>query len=609
MGRLRTKALIDTGAFSSAISLEDFEKLKNMRNSPASQIVTLRNESVKVANGTPARMLYRAKIKFCFAGKDFYETFVVIENLNSPILGIPFFENNGIIIDLAKKRLQCPDITVQLNELQKKDGTTLKLTEKKVFSVITASKIDIEPNQQSIILCKLDKDDEGESNLVGVIEPSITFENRTELCVTSSLSKMNEKGFFPIGVINLSASKCTIPPRTLVGKLKLLTPEQIEFLAPIDPSVLEVVKKHSTSKKDLDKNLSAIYNLHRPQGTTRQINFLGKSSINDRQFWFPTPETCSDPSKLNETEREIYEAILHMRQLEKINPERSDQDRADFLKNFNWKNSVLSDDDRSKVEALFVKYHHIFARHRLDIGQNDEFKVKLTPSHQRAVYTQSPPTPIHLRREILIELALMQYYGIVTTLPYSKYASPIFAQRKSSGNLRILIDLRRINHLIKHDYDSHNFPISSLADVGNHLAGKKYFSKLDCSQAFHVVKMADLESVQLLAFNFESRTYAFQRLAQGLNRSVSSFSSFMRKYLDPCIAADRCFQYVDDLGTASHTVPEMISYLEEILKCINHSGLKLSMSKCEIGVEKIAFLGNSITCQGISPNREKVMKF
>ena len=158
------------------------------------------------------------------------------------------------------------------------------------------------------------------------------------------------------------------------------------------------------------------------------------------------------------------------------------------------------------------------------------------------MYTQGPPTPIHYRDEVLVELALLQYWGVVTTLKYSKYSSPIFAVRKPSGKLRLLVDLRRINHLIRHDYDNHNFPIATLADVSAHLAGKKYFAKLDCSQAYHVLQMADPLSVQLLSFNFLSRTFAYLRLAQGLSRSVSAFSSFMRKYLYSCIVADQCFQ-------------------------------------------------------------------
>ena len=114
------------------------------------------------------------------------------------------------------------------------------------------------------------------------------------------------------------------------------------------------------------------------------------------------------------------------------------------------------------------------------------------------MYTQSPPTPIHLREDILVELALLQYKGIITTLPYSNYSSPIFAQRKPSGALRLLIDLRRANQLIRHDHDSHIFPITTLADASGHLAGKKLFAKLDCSQAYHALKMADPVSVQLL---------------------------------------------------------------------------------------------------------------
>ena len=134
--------------------------------------------------------------------------------------------------------------------------------------------------------------------------------------------------------------------------------------------------------------------------------------------------------------------------------------------------------EREQVEALLIEFHDIFARHRFDVGGNDHFSVKLTPEHHDPVYTQSPPTPIHLREEILHDLAAMQYFGLITTLTYSKYSSPLFAHRKPSGKLRLLEDLRKINHLIRHDYDSNNFPITTMADAGTHLAGKSIFAKL-----------------------------------------------------------------------------------------------------------------------------------
>ena len=113
---------------------------------------------------------------------------------------------------------------------------------------------------------------------------------------------------------------------------------------------------------------------------------------------------------------------------------------------------------------------------------NPQFKGKLTPKDDKAVCSQSLPMPIHLKEDLIIELALMHKYGIITVLPVSKYASPIIAQRKPSGKLRLLVDLRKINSLIADDYTNNNHPVSTLSDAAQHLAGKSLFCKLDCSQ-------------------------------------------------------------------------------------------------------------------------------
>ena len=71
----------------------------------------------------------------------------------------------------------------------------------------------------------------------------------------------------------------------------------------------------------------------------------------------------------------------------------------------------------------------------------------------------------------------MQEYDIIATLPHSKYSFPLFAQRKLNGRHRPLVGLRRINHLIKNDYNEHNHPVSTLEDA-EHMAGEKYFSNI-----------------------------------------------------------------------------------------------------------------------------------
>ena len=66
-----------------------------------------------------------------------------------------------------------------------------------------------------------------------------------------------------------------------------------------------------------------------------------------------------------------------------------------------------NDEEQEKIEELLVEFHDIFARHRFDIGMNEEFKVKLTPKDDSPAYSQSLPAPINLKEDILVELAML----------------------------------------------------------------------------------------------------------------------------------------------------------------------------------------------------------
>ena len=171
------------------------------------------------------------------------------------------------------------------------------------------------------------------------------------------------------------------------------------------------------------------------------------------------------------------------------------------------------------------------------------------------------------------------------------------------------MDLRKINSLIADDYTNNNHPVSTLSDAAQHLAGNSLFCKLDCSQAYHCLQMADQRSVEMLAFNFGSRTFAYKRLAQGLSRSVSAFSSFMRGYLDPVVKADHCAQYVDDIGIAANNATDLTRNVRAVFKCISQAGLKLTIEKCHFGVKQVEFLGRTISPEGITPQARKIQIF
>ena len=171
------------------------------------------------------------------------------------------------------------------------------------------------------------------------------------------------------------------------------------------------------------------------------------------------------------------------------------------------------------------------------------------------------------------------------------------------------MDLRKINTLIADDYTNNNHPVSTLSDAAQHLAGKSLFCKLDCSQDYHCLQMADQRSVEMLAFNFASRNFAYKRLAQGLSRSVSAFSSIMREYLDPVVKAGQCAQYVDDIGISANNARDLTRNIRAVFKCIRQVALKLTIEKCHFRVRQVEFLGRTISSEGVSPQTHKLQNF
>ena len=65
--------------------------------------------------------------------------------------------------------------------------------------------------------------------------------------------------------------------------------------------------------------------------------------------WYLTPETCSDPAKLNWYERRIYDEILRLLELENLEPSQSGEPMN--ILNFTWGDSLLTPSQQSQVDG------------------------------------------------------------------------------------------------------------------------------------------------------------------------------------------------------------------------------------------------------------------
>ena len=465
------------------------------------------NFQIQVPNGKLEKPLSTATLKFEIGDNTSAEHYVVMKKLTGPIIYLHFMRNNSVAIDTTHGLIHLPHLTMQVK-------TASSETTTKPQPVITEEALTIPPKTTKTITAFIDYPSKW--NTTGTVTPLDNFTETASLLISHSMSTIIDKRI-PVRVTNTTESPHLIKKHTQIADFSVVTPEQSKHIKPVDIAIFSMIPQ---GDPDLTANLNELLRTNKPEQQ-------------DNTFWFPTPENPGEPEGHTPIQTRILKELNELKDKEKPNPQESTESRNEFLKRFDWNDTLLTETEKQATEDILVEYHDIFARHRKDIGMNTEFKVKLAPKDDKVVYSQSLSMRIHLKEDLIVELAVLHKYGIITILRFSKYASPILAQRKPNGKLRLLVDLRKINSLIADDYTNNNHPVSTLSDAAQHLAGKSLFCKLDYSQAYHCLQMADQRSVEMLASNFASRTFAYKRLAQGLSRSVSLFSSFMREYLDP----------------------------------------------------------------------------
>ena len=472
---LTIDALVDSGAYVSAIAQKELNRNKQQSPSNILKIDDPPNFQIQVANGQLEKPTATATLKFDIGDHIFAEHFVVMKNLTGPIIRLHFMRHNSVVIDTRHGFIHFPHLTMQV-----KSG--LSQTSVTPQAVLIHDNITIPQMTTKTITAFVDHVSEWKTTRT--VTPVEEFTETASLLISHSMSTIIDRKI-AVRVTNTTESPYTINKNIQIAEFSVVTPEQSKIIKPVDMVILSMIPE---GDPDLITYLNELLRTNKPD---QQAN----------TFWFPTPENPGNSDEHNPIQTRILKELCELQQTEKLNPKDDNESRAEFLKRFDWTDTLLNENEKHAVEDILVEYHDIFARHRMDIAMNTEFKVRLRPKDDKALYSQNLPMPIHLKEDLIVELALMHKYGIITVLPFSKYASPIFAQRKPKGKLRLLVDLSKINTLIADDYTNNNHPVRTLSDAAQHLAGKSLFCKLDCSQAYHCLQMAHQRSVELLAFN------------------------------------------------------------------------------------------------------------
>jgi len=182
----------------------------------------------------------------------------------------------------------------------------------------------------------------------------------------------------------------------------------------------------------------------------------------------------------------------------------------------------------------------------------------------------------------------------------SPFGAPILFVKKKSGELRMCVDYRALNHLtVKNRY-----PLPRIDDLFDKLQGAVVFTSLDLTSGYHQIKI-NAEDVPKTAFRTPFGHFEFKVLCFGLTNAPATFQSVMNRVLDPFIGKF-VLVYMDDILIYSKNASDHAEHVRLVLEKLIQHKFYAKRTKCEFVRRELAFSGHVVSAEGIKVDPKKV---
>lgn len=277
-----------------------------------------------------------------------------------------------------------------------------------------------------------------------------------------------------------------------------------------------------------------------------------------------------------------------------------DVGKSQFLDLFDLSQSVVSPEDREKLEDFLLQWKDVFSLSEFDLGHTDlvQHRIELvedTPVKQR--YRRIPPM---LYGEVRQHLDEMLKCGVIQPSS-SAWSSPVVLVRKKDGSLRFCVDYRKLNENTKKDA----YYLPRIEETLDALCGAKYFSCLDLKMGYWQVSVDEAHRERTAFTVGPLGFFEFSSLPYGLCNSPATFQRLMEQCLSG-LHLDQCLVYLDDVVVFSSSMEEHLERLGTVFQRFRDHGLKLKPSKCQFLREKISYLGHLVSEHGVEVDPGKV---
>ena len=177
-------ALVDSGAYVSAIAQKELDRIKQQSPSNILKIDDPRNFQIQLANGQLEKPTATATLKLDIGDHIFAEHFVVMKNLTRAIIGLHFMRHNSVVINTTHGLILFPHLTMQVK-------SALSQTSAKLQAVLVNDNITIPQMTTKTITAFVDH--VSEWNTTGTVTPVEKFTEIASLILSHLMSTIIDR--------------------------------------------------------------------------------------------------------------------------------------------------------------------------------------------------------------------------------------------------------------------------------------------------------------------------------------------------------------------------------------------------------------------------------
>jgi len=141
-------------------------------------------------------------------------------------------------------------------------------------------------------------------------------------------------------------------------------------------------------------------------------------------------------------------------------------------------------------------------------------------------------------------------------------------------------------------------------DLMDQLVGACVFSKIDLRSGYHQIRVKP-KDVPKTAFRTHYGHYEYLVMPFGVTNAPNVFMDYMNRIFHPYLNSF-VVVFIDYILVYSKTSEEHEEHLRVVLQTLKDNRLYAKLSKCDFWLEKVSFLGHTISKGGIVVDLSKV---